>query len=301
MVCPSVRSRRKSGPTPFLRPSITSSPPNSASAPSFATATTCSFSTTTKAGCKTRFPPSNSARPPCGSVFIRAKLAFIAAPTRWDFSDSFCASGPMAACRCASNQRISCDFAGECKRPNSSTTPGPSRRATSCAAFALGLRTRSTETRVHSASKNSRAWPGCEARRRGDGKSASGCVHARSRAEAARKTGGPRRSPWVVFVPFRRQKAPRWRGWTLAHDAPASRGLRVSACPRVENSKVFAQRPPLLLLRFAGLLLLREAAGRFDALLLNDPPRITRLELPPPPRARPRRQDGLDAPRHVVG
>jgi hypothetical protein len=48
----------------------------------------------------------------------------------------------------------------------------------------------------------------------------------------------------------------------------------------------------MLLLRFAGSLLLRNAARRFDALLLKLPPRITRLVASPSNAARPGRAPG---------
>jgi len=49
---------------------------------------------------------------------------------------------------------------------------------------------------------------------------------------------------------------------------------------RRRNPTVFAHRAPMLLLRLVGVLLLRFATRKFDALLLKFPPRITRLEAP---------------------
>jgi hypothetical protein len=47
-----------------------------------------------------------------------------------------------------------------------------------------------------------------------------------------------------------------------------------------EEPTVLAQRKPLLLLRFAGVLLLRLAERRFVASLFQLPPRRTRFECP---------------------
>ena len=49
----------------------------------------------------------------------------------------------------------------------------------------------------------------------------------------------------------------------------------------MDGSPVFAQRTPMLLLRFVGVLLLRLAARKLVALLFQLPPRITRLEACP--------------------
>ena len=55
------------------------------------------------------------------------------------------------------------------------------------------------------------------------------------------------------------------------------------------DRSVLAHRKPMLLLRFVGGLLLRDAERRFaTSVLFHDPPRITRLpvETPPPVRGR---------------
>jgi hypothetical protein len=74
------------------------------------------------------------------------------------------------------------------------------------------------------------------------------------------------------------------------HARKAPRGIALTAlavpvrCMRLRLHlpvfMVLAQRKPMLLLRFVGVLLLRYAERRLLALLFQLPPRITRLEYP---------------------
>lgn len=100
----------------------------------------------------------------------------------------------------------------------------------------------------------------------------------RAGRHAGSAQGSPRRAPRALFAP---RGARRREGglWSIALGATViAPTLDVLARRRVT---VFAHRAPTLLLRFDGSLLLRREESRFDPLLFQLPPRITRFEASP--------------------
>lgn len=66
-----------------------------------------------------------------------------------------------------------------------------------------------------------------------------------------------------------------------------------SGLPAPVRRRVFAQRNPMLLFRFVGLLLFRFADRRFCGSLFQDPPRITAVASPSLPARESRERSSL--------
>ena len=88
-----------------------------------------------------------------------------------------------------------------------------------------------------------------------------------------------RRGSASIFAPPAQRRTEQEQVWTPSGSLPSSLNEGTLADPPLGEKTVFAARKPMLLLRFDGVLLLRDPARIHVASLFQLPPRRTRFEL----------------------